>query len=167
LIKRLDSLKFKVGGNVNTVRNVRNFSTVTCNHNNNVRNVRNFSTVTCNHNNNNNNNNKDVKLKVTEPKQKHELKSFEKILINGLIFYKSKDGLRIDYSGEIEYKKAYESVQQILQDLQKTDSKGFLNISDLNHFPVISQFINHFTFKTENRSEEAYIKGNKAADAYK
>lgn len=141
LIKRLDSLKFKIGGN-----------------------VRNFSTATCNRN-------KDVKLKVTEPEQKQkpklELNSFEKIIINGLIFYKSKDGLRIDCSSEIDFKKAYESVQQILQDLQKTDSKGFLNISDLNHFPVISQFINHFTFKTENRSEETYIKGNKAADAYK
>jgi len=54
-----------------------------------------------------------------------------------------------------------------LQDIQKTDSKGFLNKTDLNHFPVISHFIKDFIIKTDKGTEEAYIKGNKAADAYK
>jgi len=161
LIKRLDSLKFKAGGNV------RDFSTA-FNHNKDVKLLVTEPKLKPKLN-------KDVKLLVTEPKLKPKLKfnSFEKILINGLVFYKSEDGLRIDcstvieYSSEIEYKKVYNSIQQVLQDFQKTDSKGFLNITDLNHFPVISHLIKHFIVKTDKGSEEAYIRGNKASEAYK
>jgi len=84
-----------------------------------------------------------------------------KIEINGIVFNKLKDEILIDFSSDIDHKKSYESIQLILQDIQKIDSKGFLNNTDLNRFPVISLFINHFTTKQE------YIQGNKVSESYK
>lgn len=84
-----------------------------------------------------------------------------KNIIKGITFNKLNEELWIDFPSDIDCKKAYESVQLFLQDIQKIDSKGFLNTTNLNDIPVISNFINYFT------QDEKYISGNKVADSYK
>lgn len=85
-----------------------------------------------------------------------------KIVFNGLVFNKLNDELWIDSSeNDIDTKVVYNTIQQILLDIQKIDSKGFVNNIDLRQLPVISQFINYFTDKEE------YLKGNKVTESYK
>lgn len=84
-----------------------------------------------------------------------------KIIINGLVFNKIYNDFWMDHPSKINIKEIYDSIQGILLDIHKIDSKGFVNNTDLSQFPVISKFINHFTDK------EVYIKGNKVTESYK
>jgi hypothetical protein len=104
------------------------------------------------------NDTKEIKvLDINETKIKAS--DFEEI--KGLIFYKSNNEIRINYPLDIDCKKAYESIQSFLLDIQKIDSKGFLNTTNLNDIPVISNFIKYFT------DNERYISGGKVVDSYK
>jgi len=96
-----------------------------------------------------------------------EINRDRKINLNGLVFNIENNELRIDYSQYIDYKKAYESIELILSDIQKTDSKGFLNDTDLRNFPVISIFINDFLFKEDEVEIEKFLSGNKVTESYK
>lgn len=103
-------------------------------------------------------------VKATKRKKfvEKDLEKPLKIVINNLVFNKLNDELWIDSSAnDIDSKGVYNSVQQILIDVQKIDSKGFVNNTDLRQLPVISQFINYFTDKEE------YFKGNKVTESYK
>jgi hypothetical protein len=85
-----------------------------------------------------------------------------KIVVNGLVFNKLNNELWIDSSNnDIDTKEVYNSIQQILLEILKINSKGFINNTDLRQFPVISQLISYFTNKEE------YIKGNQVTESYK
>lgn len=105
---------------------------------------------------------KETKIVKSVKSVKELEKPLKQIVIHGLVFNKLNDELWIDSSEiDIDIKKVYNSIQEILLDIQRIDSKGFINNRDLQQFPVISQFIKYFTNK------EVYIKGNKVVESYK
>ena len=86
----------------------------------------------------------------------------KKLKIHGLVFNELREEIWIEESTEkTDPKITYDSIQEILKDLKKIGSKGFVNQTDMRRLPVISKFIELFT--TDNK----YLRGNKVEESYK
>jgi len=110
--------------------------------------------------------NQNLKLLVfkcyyTNTRKKLEvIKKDDSVKIQGLTFQIFNEQISID-ERELDNKKTFDSIQKILIDMTKIETKGFLNHTDLKKFPVISTIIGNFTDK------EKYITGNKVTESYK
>ena len=94
------------------------------------------------------------------PKKLEVIKKDDSVKIQGLTFQIFNEQISID-ERELDNKKTFDSIQKILFDMTKIETKGFLNHTDLKKFPVISTIIGNFTDK------EKYITGNKVTESYK
>lgn len=90
--------------------------------------------------------------------------------IHGLIFRFSDNCINIRSALAPDFNKTYplscyhsdyESIQSIQRELEKVDSKGFVNSTDLSAFPIVGKLL---SFLTE---DDSYIKGKRVTVSYK
>jgi len=102
-------------------------------------------------------------LILYKPQKEIETKDLEaqktKFIVRGIVFNIFPDYLSIEDSID-SYQNTYESIEKIIKDLHRIESKGFLNHTDLTEFLIVSEFIKYFS------EDPDYVKAN-GVETYK
>jgi hypothetical protein len=102
--------------------------------------------------------------KEIEVKEDFSTKSCEvlkDLKVCGLDVVDNKEVLFIKYPDNLSKDTLYKNINNLLKDLESVNSKGFINVLDINKYPVISDLVGSFT------KHPKFIKGKDIFETYK